>query len=73
MYMWISSCHRYEFANSAFHGCTSTTLPSDCSLKPLGWFIQALTAITIHEPVKPVSTIGIPVRRCSRGDRRPQP
>ena len=39
----------------------------------LGWFIQPLTAITIHEPVKPVSTIGIPLSMCARGDSRSQP
>ena len=38
-----------------------------------GWFIQALTEITISEPVNPAITIGIPQRKCVRGDRRSQP
>ena len=72
MYMWMSSDHSIELPNSADHGWTSTTLPP-ASRKPPGWFIQALTAMTMSDPVKPVMTIGMPLRKCSRGDRRSQP
>ncbi len=41
--------------------------------KPDGWFIHALTAMTIHEPLKPVKTIGSALSMCARGDRRSQP
>ena len=41
--------------------------------KPPGWFIHPLTAMTISEPVKPVSTIGSALSMCARGDRRSQP
>jgi hypothetical protein len=41
--------------------------------KPLGWFIQPFTEMTISEPVKPASAIGMPVAKCNRGDRRFQP
>ena len=41
--------------------------------KPSGLFIQPLTAITVNEPVKPVITIGMPVRKCARGGSRSQP
>ena len=58
--------------NSAFRGLTSTTLPAT-RRNPPGWFIQALTEITISEPVNPVITIEIPLRRCLRGYRRSQP
>ena len=70
--MWTSSCQKYEFSNSASNGWTSTTWPSS-SRKPVGWFIQPLTAITISEPAKPVITIGMPASRCARGERRSQP
>jgi hypothetical protein len=72
MYMWMSSCQRYVFPNSACHWCTSTTLPSR-RVKPPGWFIHALTEMTISDPVKPVSTIGMPLAKCARGDSRSQP
>src|SRR5919201_510129 len=67
--MWINSCQKYAFSNSAWNGWTSTALPW-LRRKPLGWFIQPLTEMTINEPVKPARTIGIPVAKCSRGDRR---
>jgi hypothetical protein len=70
--MWMSSCQRYELPNNAPHGATSTTSPPRSS-NPLGLFIQALTEITVSDPVNPVITIGIPLRRCMRGDSRPQP
>jgi hypothetical protein len=41
--------------------------------KPPGWFIQALTAITVSEPVMPAITIGIPLQKCARGESRFQP
>ena len=72
MYMWISSGHSSELANSALSGLTSTTRPAT-RRNPVGWFIHALTAITMNEPVKPVITIGIPLRRCIRGESRLQP
>ena len=36
-------------------------------------FIQALTEITISEPVKPAITIGMPLRKWARGESRSQP
>jgi hypothetical protein len=42
-------------------------------VKPLGLFIQALTLMTMSEPVKPAITTGMPLRKCARGERRPQP
>ena len=72
MYMWISSDHSSELPNSAPHGSTSTTLPPT-RRNPPGWFIQALTEITVSEPVKPVTTIGSPDRKCTRGDSRSHP
>jgi len=42
-------------------------------VKPLGLFIQALTVITISEPIKPAMTTGMPLRKCARGERRSQP
>src|ERR687891_100968 len=72
MYMWISSCQRYEFPNSALQGSTPTTSPPRSS-KPPGLFIQALTEITVNDPVNPVITIGIPLNRCSAGRQPPPP
>ncbi len=72
MYMWISSDHRYGLPNSAWRGLTSTALPPT-RRKPPGWFIQALTEITISDPVKPVITIGMALRKWARGDMRSQP
>ena len=71
-YMCTSSCQKYEFSKSAAKGWMSTASPFS-SRKPVGWFIQPLTAITINEPVKPVITIGMPARKCAFGDRRSQP
>ena len=64
--MWISSCQRYGFSKSALNGSTSDTLPP-CSRNPPGWFIHALTEITIRDPVNPAITIGIPLNRWTRG------
>ena len=72
MYMWISSDHRSELPNSACQGLTLTTLPAT-SRKPPGWFIHALTEITVSDPVNPVITIGIPLRKWRRGESRSQP
>ncbi len=69
--MWISSCHMFSLS-SAFHGCGSTTCPPTI-LKPVGWFIQPLTAITLNEPANPLSTTGTPVQKCPFGDSRSQP
>ena len=70
--MCTSSCQKYALPNSAPTGWTSTTRPST-SRNPVGWFIQPLTEITINEPVKPAITIGMPLAKCARGDRRFQP
>ena len=67
--MCTSSCQKYELPKSADQGWTSTALPFT-SLKPLGWFIQPLTAITISEPVRPVITTTTPHARCLRGEMR---
>ena len=72
MYMWMSSCHRKSFPKSAFQGWTSTTRPAT-SRKPLGWFIHALTEMTIQDPRNPVTAMGIPLSRCMRGESRSQP
>jgi hypothetical protein len=58
--------------NSAASGSTSVTSPPESS-KPVGWFIQPFTEITIIEPAKPVAMIGSPASRWARGDRRSQP
>ena len=52
--MWTSSCQKYGLANSARHGSTATTRPAAIA-KPVGWFIHALTAMTMNEPVNPVT------------------
>ena len=70
-YMWISSCHMFEL-NSAVHGCGSTTLPPT-TRKPVGSFIQPLTAITLNDPANPLTTTGTPVQKCARGESRSQP
>jgi len=59
-------------ANSADHGCTSTARPS-ASSKPLGWFIQPLTAMTNSDPATPASATGMPHRKCARAGSRSQP
>ena len=69
--MWISSCHMLEL-NSAVHGCGSTTLPAH-DAKPVGSFIQPLTAITLNDPAKPGDHDGTPVQKCARGESRSQP
>ena len=71
-YMCVSSGHRYALPNSASQGRTSTARPSS-TRKPEGLFIHALTDSTNSEPVKPATTIGTPLSRCSLGDIRPQP
>ena len=43
-------------------GVDVSTLPP-CNRNPPGWFIQALTEITISDPVNPLITIGIPLNR----------
>jgi hypothetical protein len=70
--MWISSDRSIELPNSARSGLTSITRPPT-SRKPPGWFIQALTEITVSDPVKPVIKIGMPLARCQRGGIRSQP
>ncbi len=72
MYMWMSSDHTKWLANSALSGSMSSTRPPT-RRKPVGLFIQALTATTMNEPVSPVMMIGMPHSRCRRGDMRPQP
>ena len=54
------------------HGCDVDRPRRRRSRKPAGWFIQALTAITISEPVKPVITIGMPLSEV-RARRQPVP
>jgi hypothetical protein len=69
--MCTISCHRFALS-SASHGRALTTFPSTTP-KPCGLFIHPLTAITVNDPVRPVITIGTPVRKCARGVSRPQP
>ena len=71
-YMWMSSCQRNELPNSADHGCTSTATPFSIR-KPPGLFIQAFTAITNVDPATPAIAMGMPLRKCARGDSRSQP
>jgi hypothetical protein len=70
--MWTYSLKNMGLPNRACHGCTSTARPSR-RVKPDGWFIHALTEITISDPVKPVITIGMPLSMWTRGDSLPQP
>ena len=58
---------------SAAQGSGSTTLPDGSSRNPVGWFIQALAVTTNQADATPATTMGRPVRRWTRGDRRSQP
>ena len=71
-YMCTSSCQKFELRNRASTGWTSTARPSS-RRKPVGWFIQPLTEITMTEPRKPAITIGIPLAKCTHGRSRFQP
>ena len=48
-------------------------VPAARAGSPLGWFIHALTEITISDPVKPVITTGIALSMWARGESRSQP
>ena len=71
-YMCTYSLQKNGLANSADQGCASTARPP-ASRNPVGWFIQALTAMTKNEPATPATAIGIPLAKCSRGLSRSQP
>ena len=70
--MCTYSLQKNGLANSADHGCASTARPP-ASRNPVGWFIQALTAMTNIEPVIPASAIGRPLAKCTQGRSRSQP
>ena len=70
--MCTSSCQKNRFPNSACQGWIAVTTPAR-SVKPVGWFIQPLTAITIAEPVMPVSATTQPQAMCARCEIRSQP
>ena len=70
--MCTYSDQKNGLANSADHGCAFTALPAT-RVNPVGWFIQALTAMTNIEPVTPATAIGMPDRKCRRGLSRSQP
>ncbi len=59
--MWTSVCQSVSL-NSAAQGSMFTISPLTTS-NPVGPFIQPLTAITKNDPVRPVITIGMPVRK----------
>ncbi|HUN38144.1 MAG TPA: hypothetical protein VMU95_39640 [Trebonia sp.] len=71
-YMWTYSLKNIGLANRACHGCTSTARPSR-RVKPEGWFIQALTAMTKKDPATPAIATGKPQAKWKRGDSRSQP
>ena len=71
-YICTYSDQKNGLANSADQGCAPTARPP-ASRNPVGWFIQALTAMTNIEPVIPASAIGRPLAKCSRGRKRSQP
>jgi hypothetical protein len=54
-------------------GSTSTTLPSEPSVKPDGAFIQAFAATTDTLPRIPARTTGTPVQKCAHGFSRRHP
>jgi hypothetical protein len=70
--MCVYSLQNIGLSNSARQGWTSTARPPE-SVKPEGWFIQALTAMTKKEPATPATATGMPERKCARGERRSQP
>ena len=70
-YMCVSSCQRF-LLKSAVRGSTSVTSPFRIE-KPVGWFIQPFTAITMKEPVNPARITGKPAAKCTLGDRRSHP
>ena len=70
--MWASSCPRLVLS-SASHGLGFDDLARSRRRSPTGSFIHPFTAITQNEPVKPVITIGMPVRKCVRFGSRSQP
>ena len=43
------------------------------AVKPPGWFIHELTAITDIAPKMPLTAIGTPVQKCAQPGRRRQP
>ncbi len=56
-----------------FSGSTSVISPWLFSVKPSGWFIQALAATTDSVPPMPATTIGTPVQKCGHGRSRFHP
>ena len=62
-YMCTYSLQNSGLANRACHGWTLTARPS-FSVKPVGWFIHPLTAMTNSEPATPATAIGMPDRKC---------
>ena len=70
--MCTYSLQNIGLANSADHGCTSVARPST-SVNPVGWFIHPFTAMTNSDPATPAIATGIPLAKCSRGERRSQP
>ena len=71
-YMWTYSLANIGLSNSARHGWTFAAWPFT-SVKPDGWFIQALTAMTKKDPATPATATGIPARKCARGASRSHP
>ena len=63
-YMCTSSCQRLSL-NSAASSFDVDHLAVRIE-KPVGWFIQPFTEITMSEPVMPATIIGTPASMCTR-------
>ena len=70
--MWLAS-YGIASLNMTSIGSTSVTRPALSSVKPSGWFIQALAATTETVPPMPQITIGTPVHQWVQGFRRFHP
>ena len=70
--MWVV-CTGVAGLNIAAQGSGRRRCRPRSSRKPAGWFIQALAVTTNQAEATPATTIGTPVSRCTRGDRRSQP
>jgi hypothetical protein len=70
--MWTYSLQNMGLSNRAFHGWTSVARPPT-RVKPVGWFIHPLTAMTNSDPATPAIAMGMPHRKWSLGGIRSHP
>ena len=64
--------YRAAWLKYTCHGSTEVIRPP-LVVKPPGWFIHELTAITDIAPKMPLTAIGTPVHQCAQPGRRRQP